>query len=196
MAVRPIVTFPDPVLKQRCAPVTEFGPALHSLLDDLGHTMQAADGIGLAANQVGAAVRALVIDVPLRDDRQAGPDGAVETTGLIEVVNPRITAMRGDMKYEEGCLSFPGVREYVTRASEIDLEFMDRMGRTCTVQAQGLVAVCIQHEMDHLEGITFLDRLSPLKRRVVMREYLRTQAAEAEERQRRARAAARRAATE
>ncbi|MFZ4576780.1 MAG: peptide deformylase [Myxococcota bacterium] len=164
MAIRDIVPFPDPILKQRCAEVEVFDAELHQLLDDMADTMGEADGLGLAANQVGVSLRIFVMDVPIDDDTR---------TGRIEVINPKVKAKRGELKYEEGCLSFPGVHENVIRAAELDLDFVDRHGQPQAVTARGLVSVCIQHELDHLDGITFVDRLSPLKRRIVLRDYLR-----------------------
>lgn len=170
MAVLDVVTFPHPVLKQKCADVVRFDAELHAFLDDLAATMNEADGIGLAANQVGVTQRIFLMDVPT--NRGSG-EKEVKTTGRIEVINPKVVGQRGELKYEEGCLSFPGMSEFVTRAAEIDLEFQDRTGAVQRVSAKGLVAVCIQHELDHLDGITFIDRLSPFKRKIAMREYLR-----------------------
>ena len=110
------------------------------------------------------------MDVPT--NRGSG-EKDVKTTGRIEVINPKIVSLRGEMKYEEGCLSFPGMSEFVTRAAEVDLEYQDRTGAVQRLTAKGLVAVCIQHELDHLDGITFIDRLSPFKRKIALREYLR-----------------------
>lgn len=179
MAVRPIVTFPDPVLKQRCAEVTSFDADLHTLLDDMADTME-GHGIGLAANQVGVSLRVFVMDVPLggkSDGRQEVESH--ESTGLLELINPRILARRGEIKYQEGCLSFPGLYEDVNRAAEVDVVFQDRHGQEQRLAAHGLVAICIQHELDHLDGITFVDRLSPLKKRIALRDYLRAQQREA-----------------
>lgn len=179
MAIRDIVVFPHPVLKQRCAEVTAFDAQLHGLLDDMSDTMHKADGIGLAANQVGVAVRVFLMDVPInrpasKEERKAqAQTEAPATTGRTEVVNPKILAKRGELRYEEGCLSFPGMSEWVNRAAEVDLEYQDRAGTVQTISATGLVAVCIQHELDHLDGITFFDRLSPLKRKIALREHLR-----------------------
>ena len=170
MAVLEVVTFPHPALKQKCEPVTRFDGELHQFLDDMAATMNDADGIGLAANQVGVAQRIFLMDVPT--NRGSG-DKDVKTTGRIEVINPQITGQRGELKYEEGCLSFPGMSEFIMRAAEIDLEYQDRTGKACKLTAKGLVAVCIQHELDHLNGITFIDRLSPFKRKIALREYLR-----------------------
>lgn len=170
MAVLDVVQFPHPVLKQKCAEVTKFDAELHALLDDMADTMAEADGIGLAANQVAVPVRVFLMDVPT--NRGSG-EKDIKTTGRIEVINPKIVGQRGELKYEEGCLSFPGMSEFVMRAAEIDLEYQDRTGATQKLAARGLVAVCIQHELDHLNGITFLDRLSPFKRKIALREYLR-----------------------
>ena len=164
------MTFPHPVLKQKCEEVTRFDAELHTFLDDMAETMNDADGIGLAANQVGVSLRVFLMDVPT--NRGSG-EKEVKTTGRIEVINPKIVGQRGEMKYEEGCLSFPGMSEFVTRAAEIDLEYQDRTGATHKLAAKGLVAVCIQHELDHLNGVTFIDRLSPFKRKIALREYLR-----------------------
>ena len=170
MAVLEVVTFPHPILKQKCAEVTRFDAELHQFLDDMAETMNDADGIGLAANQVGQPVRVFLMDVPT--NRGSG-EKDVKTTGRIEVINPKIIGKRGELKYEEGCLSFPGMSEFVTRAAEIDLAYQDRSGAEVKLTAKGLVAVCIQHELDHLDGITFIDRLSPFKRKIALREYLR-----------------------
>ena len=170
MAVLDVVTFPHPVLKQKCAEVTRFDAELHEFLDDMAATMNEADGIGLAANQVGVALRIFLMDVPT--NRGSG-EKEVKTTGRMEIINPRIVGQRGELKYEEGCLSFPGMSEFVMRAAEIDLEYQDRTGAAHKISAKGLVAVCIQHELDHLNGLTFIDRLSPFKRKIAMREYLR-----------------------
>jgi len=172
MALRTIRTWPDPVLKETCAPVVTFDAALHALLDDLVETMYNGNGIGLAANQVAEKVRVFVADVPLPTEEGEEP----RSTGVIEIVNPTILARRGEVRVEEGCLSFPGVNENVNRSAEIDVEFQDREGRHKRLTARGLVAICIQHEFDHLDGITFIDRLSPLKRRLAMKSYARAQA--------------------
>ncbi len=190
MAVLDVVTFPHPVLKQKCSEVTRFDADLHQFLDDMAETMNEADGIGLAANQVGEALRIFLMDVPTN---RGSNEKEVKTTGRIEVINPKIVGQRGEMKYEEGCLSFPGMSEFVTRAAEIDLEYQDRTGAAQKLTAKGLVAVCIQHELDHLNGITFVDRLSPFKRKIAMREYLRQNQDVIEDQARREKLKARRA---
>lgn len=189
MALRTVVTFPDPILKQRCAEVTDFGAELHTLLDDMADTMAKEEGIGLAANQVAVSLRVFIMDVPVGQER---PDGSQDSIRL-EVINPRIVGKRGEVHYDEGCLSFPGVTESVLRAAEIELAFQDRHGVAQQVTATGLVAICMQHELDHLDGITFIDRLSPLKRRVVLRDYLRDNAERIAEQDRKAKLQQRRA---
>lgn len=180
MALLEIRTYPDPVLKERGRAVTEFGPELHQLLDDMAETMAKAEGLGLAANQVGEVLRLFLMDVP---------DGEGQRTGVIEVINPRILARRGEVKYEEGCLSFPNLYEHVIRAHDIEVAYQDRNGQEQKIKAKGLAAICLQHEMDHLDGITFLDRLSPLKRRVALRDYMRNNREEIEDKQFRTKAA-------
>lgn len=201
MAIREIVTWPDPVLKQKCTDVLQFDAELHTLLDDMAETMATSDGIGLAANQVAVPLRIFVMDVPVGDPdeprSQCLADGRQATrTGRIEIINPRIVAARGETRYEEGCLSFPGVHEFVNRSAEIDVEFQDRVGVRMRLTARGLVAICMQHELDHLDGITFLDRLSPLKRRIAMRDYLRENRELIEDAQFKAKARSRRSSSQ
>ena len=183
MAVLQIVTFPDPALRARCREVTAFDADLVQFLDDMAQTMAASEGIGLAANQVGQLHRLYLMDVPVSE---------TERTGLLEIINPKIVAKRGEVRFEEGCLSFPGVYETVIRANEIELHYQDRHGVAHSIVLVGLPAICAQHEYDHLEGITFVDRLSPLKRRVVLRDYERRNRESIEDKQLRAKAKARR----
>lgn len=179
MAIRPIVTYPNPVLKQRCAPVTEFDDALGALIDDMLLTMDDADGLGLAANQIGEPVRIFTMSLPVASDRGEGDDGEGGDDGAVEkfeIINPEIISRRGEIRFEEGCLSFPGVSESVKRSAFVRLRYQDRTGATIERDFHDLGAVCVQHEFDHLEGITFLDRLSRLKHRLAMRAYNRAMA--------------------
>jgi len=166
------VTWPAPVLKRPCEPVEQFDEELTTLLDDMRQTMADADGLGLAANQVGVSTRLFIMGIPQEEE------GEIE---LIEVINPVIEARRGEIKYEEGCLSFPEVYQQVLRAAEIDVTYADREGQTQARTFNGLASVCFQHELDHLDGVVFLDRLSPLKRRLALRAYTRSQRNKAEE---------------
>jgi peptide deformylase len=152
MAILNILEFPDPRLRTRAEPIAEVDAAVRQLIDDLFETMYAAPGIGLAATQVDVHRRVLVVDVS--EDRSQP----------LALVNPEIVARDGIEETEEGCLSVPGIFEKVTRADSIRVRALDRDGRVIEFDAEGLLAVCIQHEMDHLDGKLFVDYLSELKR--------------------------------
>ncbi|HSN71308.1 MAG TPA: peptide deformylase [Steroidobacteraceae bacterium] len=152
MAILKILEFPDPRLRTRAAPVAEVDDTIRRLIDDLFETMYAAPGIGLAATQVDVHQRVLVVDVS--EDRSQP----------LALVNPEIVARDGVEETEEGCLSVPGIFERVTRADSIRVRALGRDGEPFEIEAEGLLAVCIQHEMDHLEGKLFVDYLSELKR--------------------------------
>ena len=150
--VLPILEYPDPRLKKVAAPVTAFGPDVERLVRDMAETMYAAPGIGLAATQVDVHKRIIIIDISeARDD-------------LRVFVNPEILEAEGEAECEEGCLSVPGYYDKVTRAARIRVRAQDERGRTFELATDGLLAVCVQHEMDHLVGKVFVDYLSPLKR--------------------------------
>ena len=161
MALLPILEFPDPRLRTKAvavAPSELAEPALQRLFDDMFETMYDAPGIGLAASQVDVHKRFMVIDVTEDKSRP------------LVFVNPVIGARQGEQVYQEGCLSVPGIYADVTRANEIDVRFLDREGKPQELRAEGLLAVCIQHEMDHLDGKLFVDYLSPLKREMVRKK--------------------------
>jgi peptide deformylase len=170
MTIRTIVEFPHPVLKQRCEEVTSFGGELAELLDDMRDTMLEAEGLGLAANQVDVSLRAFTMLVPPEGEDEVDAD-----TEFLELVNPKITGRRGEIRFEEGCLSFPGISEAILRSAEVDVSFQDRSGAAQTRTFRDVAAVCVQHELDHLDGVTFLERLSPLKRRLALRAFRRLQ---------------------
>jgi peptide deformylase len=151
MALLNILEYPDPRLKTKAKPVTEFTPALKKLADDMAETMYKAPGIGLAATQVDEHIRMVVIDV------------SEERNALKTFVNPIITAKEGKAKGEEGCLSVPGVYDDIERAEKVTVKAQDVTGKTFELTADGLLAVCIQHELDHLEGKVFVEYLSSLK---------------------------------
>ena len=153
-----ILEFPDPRLRTQAQPVTVFDQALLDLIDSMFETMYAAPGIGLAATQVNVHKRLLVLDV------------SEEKNQPLVVINPTITARDGTQIYQEGCLSVPGIFADVERSDRITLEAFDRHGKPYTLEADGLLAVCIQHEMDHLIGKLFVDYLSPLKRELVRKK--------------------------
>ncbi len=161
MAQLPILEFPDPRLRTKAVPVdpawlTE--PDTQRLIDDMFETMYVAPGIGLAASQVDLHRRFMVIDVSEEKDQP------------MVFVNPKITHRDGEQVYQEGCLSVPGIFADVTRAERITVQALDRNGEAFELQVDGLLAVCVQHEMDHLEGRLFVDYLSPLKRELVRRK--------------------------
>ena len=152
MTILSILEFPDPRLRTKAAPVEAVDDALRTLIDDMFETMYAAPGIGLAATQVDVHKRLLVADVSAEKD-----DPHV-------LINPRILEKDGSAVTEEGCLSVPGYYEEVQRANHIRVAFLDRDGEDVEMEAEGLLAVCIQHEMDHLDGKLFVDYLSEAKR--------------------------------
>ena len=154
MAVRPILHYPDKRLRNPGKPVTRFDAELRQLVDDMAETMYAAPGVGLAAPQIGVSLRLFVIDVAAGDDAPSQ---------LRTFINPEIIERSGEVSYEEGCLSFPGVHEEIDRAERVKVRAYDQNGKAFTLEAQGLLAVCIQHEMDHLQGKVFVEHLSQLK---------------------------------
>jgi len=160
MAVRSIVTAPHPLLKQVSKPVAVVDDVTRALVRDMLETMYAAPGIGLAAIQVGIPKRIITMDVAEEPDPPAP----------LVLINPEIL-WRSDkaQSYEEGCLSFPDQFADVERPASIEVTFLDRDGQRQVLKAEGLLAVCIQHEMDHLEGVLFVDHLSTLKRGMILR---------------------------
>ena len=161
MALLPILEFPDPRLRTKAAPVDVAGigaSPFQQVLDDMFETMYDAPGIGLAASQVDVHQRFMVIDI------------SEEKNQPQVFINPELSDKAGEQVYQEGCLSVPGIFADVTRADEITVRFLDRQGQPQELRADGLLAVCIQHEMDHLDGKLFVDYLSPLKREMVRKK--------------------------
>lgn len=158
MSTLEILTLPDPRLKKVAAEVTVFDDQLSQLASDMLETMYAAPGIGLAATQVDHHIRLVVIDVS-EDNSQP-----------LVMVNPVITAKDGIQTHEEGCLSVPGIYAKVKRADQVTVRYQDLSGQVQELTAEGLLAVCIQHELDHLKGIVFLDHLSVLKRKLALKK--------------------------
>ena len=151
MALLSILRYPDPRLRQRSARVDRVSEQIRKLIKDMAETMYAAPGVGLAATQVDVQLRVIVIDVSESRDQ------------LRVFINPELVAASGEAEVEEGCLSVPGVYEKVRRAERVTVRALDAGGEPFTLEAEGLLAVCIQHEMDHLEGIVFVEKLSRLK---------------------------------
>jgi len=163
MALREILHYPEPLLKQKSLPVTDFNDDLKQLATDMVETMYDAPGVGLAAPQVGVLQRLIILDCSAKDE----PDD------LLIAVNPEIIAGEGDSLEEEGCLSVPGYWANVKRHATATLRYQDTGGNFCEREADGLLAIGMQHEIDHLEGILFVDRLSPLKRSIFRKKYMK-----------------------
>ncbi len=168
--VREIVVYPDKRLKLISKEVEVFNGALHDLLDDMYDTMCAKNGVGLAAIQVGTAQRVLIINVPLEVEDGAH-DQPKENT--LEMINPVIVEKEGTEKFQEGCLSIPGVYEDVERAKHVKVEYFDRDGNKQVIEDDGFLAVAMQHEIDHLDGKVFIEKLSYIKRKKFEKEWKR-----------------------
>jgi peptide deformylase len=156
MALLPILHYPDPRLHKVAVPVARVDDEIRKLIKDMADTMYAAPGIGLAATQVDVHQRVIVIDISESRDQ------------LQVLINPEIISAEGEEECEEGCLSVPGIYEKVTRAAKITVSALDGDGRSRTIEADGLLAVCIQHEMDHLVGRVFVEKLSQLKQKRIV----------------------------
>ncbi|MBO6553450.1 MAG: peptide deformylase [Roseitalea sp.] len=162
MAIKPIVLIPDPILREKSKPLERIDDAVRAFADDMLETMYDAPGIGLAAIQVGEPVRMLVADVAKEED---GRDPRV-------LINPTIVARSDERSlYEEGCLSIPDYYADVERPAAITVSYIDRDGAEQTLEADGLLATCLQHEIDHLDGVLFVDHISKLKRDMVFKKF-------------------------
>lgn len=168
-----ILKYPDPFLKTVSAPVDTVDAEVKKLISDMIDTMYGARGIGLAAVQVGVAKRVIVLDVPGDSEEKREPG-----RNLIALVNPVITASEGTMVYEEGCLSVPGYTADVTRAEWVAIKALNSEGEPVELTAEGLPAIAIQHEIDHLDGTLFIDRISRLKRELIKRKIKKALEAE------------------
>jgi peptide deformylase len=164
----PIVVYPDKRLKEISVEVDLFDATLHRFLDDMYETMMSSNGIGLAAIQVGNPIRVLIINIPDEEGEQLKEN-------IIEVINPKIINPSGSIFYQEGCLSVPGFYEDVERYETIVLEYQDRHGEVQSLEAEGLLSVAIQHELDHLNGKLFIEKLSYSRRKKFEKEYKRKQ---------------------
>lgn len=176
MAVLPIYVAPHPVLKKPAAPVTAVTDDIRALIKDMFETMYATRGIGLAAPQVGQSLRILVMDVEQTGDTAEGDDAEAAPAPLvpgkpIAVINPEIVWTSDELNtYEEGCLSIPGQYAEVERPEKVRVKFLDENGQAQEMEADGLLATCVQHEIDHLDGVLFVDHLSTLKRDMLLRK--------------------------
>ena len=161
--ILPVLQYPDARLRRESLPVTEITPEIRTLVDDMVETMYARDGIGLAAPQVGRPLRLVVMDL-------SGPERRED---LVVLVNPVLTTFGAAMETEEGCLSVPDLRAVVARPGQVHVEARDLDGNDISFDAQGLAAVCVQHECDHLDGTLFIDHISRLKRSMYDRKMLK-----------------------
>lgn len=161
MPVLDILVYPDPALKRKSLPVTKLSEDVLSLLDGLAQTMRDADGVGLAAPQVGKNIRVIVIDVPLPEE---------DKREFYELINPEIVSSRGFQIGEEGCLSVPGFFANIRRKEHVQVSALDRRGKRFTIDADGMLSRVLQHEIDHLDGILFFDRLGKLKRDLLVKQ--------------------------
>lgn len=166
--VREVIVYPDRRLKLVSKEVKEFGSALHDLLDDMYETMYESNGVGLAAIQIGVDQRVLIINEPNEDDEQPKEN-------TLEMINPIIIEKSGSTKFQEGCLSVPGFYEDVERCKYVKVDYQDRYGNARTIESDTFLAIAIQHEMDHLEGKVFVEKLSILKRKKFEKEWKKRQ---------------------
>jgi peptide deformylase len=165
MALLPIITAPDPRLKKHCAPVARVDKTIRTLMDDMLETMYEAPGIGLAAPQVDVPKRVIVVDIAKKDQPRQP----------YRMANPQLLWVSDDdATYEEGCLSLPEHYAEVARPAHCKLRYLDHENELRVLEADGLLATCIQHEMDHLDGILFVDHISALKRNMILRKLLKT----------------------
>lgn len=157
MAIREILEYPDPRLREVAKPVEKVDDSIRQLVEDMAETMYAAPGVGLAATQIGVGLRVFVIDI-------AGED---EPSDLKAFINPELLELDGTQTWNEGCLSFPGVSEEIKRAERVRVRALDVNGKPFELEAEGLLAVAVQHENDHLNGVLMIDKLNALKRRMM-----------------------------
>ena len=168
--IRPILCYPDKRLREPGKKVERFDAELHQLIEDMAETMYAAPGVGLAAPQIGVSKRLFIVDVASAED---------EPSDLRVFINPEIVETEGETTFNEGCLSFPGLREDIDRAERVRVRALDKDGQPFELEAGGLLAIAIQHENDHLDGKLMIDHLSVLRRRMVHRAMTKRAAADA-----------------
>jgi peptide deformylase len=161
--VRTILHYPDKRLREHGKKIEAVTPELRKLIDDMAETMYAAPGVGLAATQIGEALQLFIIDIA----------DAEEPSDLRVFVNPEILEATGELAWQEGCLSFPGVTEEIDRAAHVRVRAQDRDGKWFELEAEGLLAVAIQHEYDHLQGQLMIDHMGPLKKRLTHRKMIK-----------------------
>jgi peptide deformylase len=169
MALREILKYPDPVLRNKTSRVEHIDSTIDRLINDMVETMHAAPGVGLAANQVGVPLQLAVIDLSARENED-------QRHPLLVIINPEVLSMEGSVVEEEGCLSIPDYAEKVKRSARVKVRAQDRTGKQFELEAEGLMAKALQHEIDHLNGVLFVDRLSPLKKSIFKRRIKKAMA--------------------
>lgn len=169
--IQDIVVYPDKRLKIISKPVKKFDEDLHTLLDDMYDTMLSKKGVGLAAIQIGVPLRVLIINLP-EDDSD---DVIIKKEDTLEIINPVFTSLTGGCKHQEGCLSVPGFYEDIERAEHIVMEYQDRYGETKTLENDEFLAIALQHEVDHLDGKVFVEKLSIIKRKKFEKQWKKRQ---------------------
>ncbi len=177
--VREILVWPHPTLKQKALPVTKFDDSVRELVKDMFESMNAADGVGLAAPQIGVLKRVIVLDTSSKQP-ELKP---------VAMINPEILNVEGSFVYKEGCLSVPGEAEDVERAAKVTVRYHDENGEQQTMTCEGLLATAVQHETDHLNGVMFVDHISALKREVIRKKMKKIQSYREEKKERRESAA-------
>ena len=173
MARLPLVIYPDDILIRKSVDVTEIDQDIVDFVENMRETMYASNGIGLAAPQVARNIRVLTVDVD--------PDSGGKS--YMHLINPVILEGYGKTSYDEGCLSFPGLVCEVKRKKQLHVQAYDINGKLLDFEADGILAICLQHELDHLNGVTFVDRLSPVQKTLVVRDYLKRREEDAEDKQ-------------
>lgn len=168
MAILEILTYPNKILRKKSSDVISFDEALHTLLDNMYETMIASGGVGLAGIQVGEAKRVLVINIPREDKEQYKED-------LLEIINPTFLSQEHEIEWEEGCLSVPNFFEAIKRFNNVSIAYKDRFGNDKVLKAEGFLSVAIQHEIDHLNGVLFVDKLPILRRKKFEKELKKLQ---------------------
>ena len=175
MAVLQVVTWPAKVLETSAAEVTVFDGELAKVAADMHETMRVSGGVGLAANQVGLLLRVVTAFIPWSEPgegEESEPREVWHDTPLT-FVNPVIVRKAGKVRWQEGCLSFPGIYEFVERSAEVTVKALDAQGKPFEMQTRGLLAICMQHEVDHLDGIVFINRMSRLKAAFIRKKIMR-----------------------
>ncbi len=179
MGVLKVLTWPDKILETRAEAVIEFDDEFRSFVDDMHETMRASNGIGLASNQVGVLKRVLTVEIPFSNRYESDEDDDEPQVRewwhdkKFTFVNPVITKKSGKIKMQEGCLSFPEIYEFVDRSEEVWVDAQDEFGKNFQVHATGLFSVCLQHEIDHIDGLVFIERMSRLKASLIRKKINR-----------------------